>query len=416
MSGPLIPASPSVAAAARTPAGSRSRNSTSSDSASTLHFDYSQRPRPQFLHASAGTIRRSGEAAGRMTLSLPRTASDGRAGMLIAIERPFFSLDTRWSTGSQYLRRTIRSRTSTGSASRSLDTDEQGRIRRVQVRPVQRSRERLDAPLHPRVYGAMIRPSSTFAPDETAPLSRCPRIGTSTTRSCGSKAYRTTSRRRAICDQIARTEDRHFGMRYALELGWADSRTRVGPQRGLVARGGEPRIFGFGDDNRCSCSVRLTGRVESGSAGGYPARRPDCAITIQTGRRTACSLPVWAPQVGQNLDADHELSLGGDNGLRGYPLRFQTGSSRALLTLEERYYTKYSLWKTRGRRRRGIFRHGPDLGRFGFRAHRKPRVAERYRHSGCASAIHAVGARQRAAHRHRLPARRTRAPSTTCSS
>ena len=35
------------------------------------------------------------------------------------------------------------------------------------------------------------------------------------------------------------------------------------------------------------------------------------------------------------------LSLGGDNGLRGYPLRYQHGERRALLTLEQRYYTDW---------------------------------------------------------------------------
>jgi len=33
--------------------------------------------------------------------------------------------------------------------------------------------------------------------------------------------------------------------------------------------------------------------------------------------------------------------LGGDNGLRGYPLRYQSGDRRALLTLEERIYTDW---------------------------------------------------------------------------
>ena len=36
-----------------------------------------------------------------------------------------------------------------------------------------------------------------------------------------------------------------------------------------------------------------------------------------------------------------QLLLGGDNGLRGYPLRYQAGTARALLTLEQRYYTKW---------------------------------------------------------------------------
>ena len=36
-----------------------------------------------------------------------------------------------------------------------------------------------------------------------------------------------------------------------------------------------------------------------------------------------------------------QLQLGGDTGLRGYPLRYQTGSHRALLTVEERVYTDW---------------------------------------------------------------------------
>jgi hemolysin activation/secretion protein len=37
--------------------------------------------------------------------------------------------------------------------------------------------------------------------------------------------------------------------------------------------------------------------------------------------------------------------LGGDNGLRGYPLRYQSGNQRALLTLEERVYTDWYLFR-----------------------------------------------------------------------
>ncbi len=44
---------------------------------------------------------------------------------------------------------------------------------------------------------------------------------------------------------------------------------------------------------------------------------------------------VRNPQLGD------ELLLGGDNGLRGYPLRYQAGEHRALLTLEERVYTDW---------------------------------------------------------------------------
>ena len=43
----------------------------------------------------------------------------------------------------------------------------------------------------------------------------------------------------------------------------------------------------------------------------------------------------------EELDSEDQLVLGGDTGLRGYPLRYQAGTSLALLTLEERYYTDW---------------------------------------------------------------------------
>ncbi len=53
------------------------------------------------------------------------------------------------------------------------------------------------------------------------------------------------------------------------------------------------------------------------------------------------------------------LMLGGDNGLRGYPLRYQNGTRRVLFTAEERYYTDLYLWR--------LFRFGGaafvDVGR-----------------------------------------------------
>jgi hemolysin activation/secretion protein len=54
-----------------------------------------------------------------------------------------------------------------------------------------------------------------------------------------------------------------------------------------------------------------------------------------------------------------ELLLGGDNGLRGYPLRYQSGTRRALFVFEERAYTDIYLWQ--------LFRFGGavfvDIGR-----------------------------------------------------
>ncbi len=44
---------------------------------------------------------------------------------------------------------------------------------------------------------------------------------------------------------------------------------------------------------------------------------------------------------GEDLDLDNLVDLGGDTGLRGYPLRYQTGDSRILLTAEQRFFSDW---------------------------------------------------------------------------
>jgi hypothetical protein len=46
-----------------------------------------------------------------------------------------------------------------------------------------------------------------------------------------------------------------------------------------------------------------------------------------------------------NLDFDSQVLLGGDNGLRGYPLRYQAGETRSLLSVEERFFTDFYPWR-----------------------------------------------------------------------
>ena len=52
-----------------------------------------------------------------------------------------------------------------------------------------------------------------------------------------------------------------------------------------------------------------------------------------------------ALDVSKNPDPASALQLGGDNGLRGFPLRYQSGTRRALFTVEERFYTDIYLWQ-----------------------------------------------------------------------
>lgn len=44
---------------------------------------------------------------------------------------------------------------------------------------------------------------------------------------------------------------------------------------------------------------------------------------------------------GEKLDLDNEILLGGENGLRGYPLRYRNGLGRWTVTLEQRGFTDW---------------------------------------------------------------------------
>jgi outer membrane protein assembly factor BamA len=71
-------------------------------------------------------------------------------------------------------------------------------------------------------------------------------------------------------------------------------------------------------------------------------------------RSTGVQLRYFQPQIGsfifyaagaldsvKTTSSLEELRLGGDNGVRGYPLRYQSGTRRAVFTVEERYYTDW---------------------------------------------------------------------------
>ena len=46
-----------------------------------------------------------------------------------------------------------------------------------------------------------------------------------------------------------------------------------------------------------------------------------------------------------NLDPENQVLLGGDNGLRGYPIRYQAGEERVVLNVEQRFFTDWYPWR-----------------------------------------------------------------------
>lgn len=139
-------------------------------------------------------------------------------------------------------------------------------------------------------------------------------------------------------DQIERTEDFQFGRRFMAELGYSDS-ALGGDTSATLLRAGASRGWRVHPDHSLFIGAGFTGRLEGGAT-----RNTIFSAGARYYWRTSQNTLFHAAlsgDVGHVLDLDNELMLGGDNGLRGYPLRYQTGNSRALLTLEERFYTNW---------------------------------------------------------------------------
>ncbi len=143
-------------------------------------------------------------------------------------------------------------------------------------------------------------------------------------------------------DLIARTEDVHFGLDASVGLGLATP--AFGSDRNSLLADTEINYgWQFGDTQLLFLSSRLASRFEDGAL-------HDTIITWTSSYYLATSdytrmLVRFSGDAGHDLDGDHTLQLGGDTGLRGYPLRYQNGNQRALFTLEERLYTNYFLFR-----------------------------------------------------------------------
>ena len=139
-------------------------------------------------------------------------------------------------------------------------------------------------------------------------------------------------------NQIHRTEDFDLGAYVSAQVGWA------------------PRSFGSSQD---------AARILFSAGDGYWLSRGDTLLVAGTasGRVergilengvVGASITNFAEQsshwllystlratAGKRLNLDDQILLGGDNGLRGYPLRYQDGTASALFTLEERWFSDW---------------------------------------------------------------------------
>jgi hemolysin activation/secretion protein len=139
-------------------------------------------------------------------------------------------------------------------------------------------------------------------------------------------------------NQIEKTEDYSLGWRARAQLGYATD--SLGSDRNAVMLAATvTKGLELSERQSLSFGVDTRGRVESGEvAGGLLTA--DARYYFRQSPRRLLFLNLSAT-AGSNLDADQQILIGGDNGLRGYPLRYQSGEGRWLFTAEQRLFTNW---------------------------------------------------------------------------
>jgi outer membrane protein assembly factor BamA len=140
-------------------------------------------------------------------------------------------------------------------------------------------------------------------------------------------------------NQIERTEDLYAGSYLQGSLGFAQPSFGANRTAWLWTLAGGTSIESQTRKHTVVLTSTISGRIEAGEAQNvvgnaiakYYWRVADRQLFYASLQATAT----------ERLDADKQVLLGGDNGLRGYPLRYQDGTTSALLTLEHRVFTNY---------------------------------------------------------------------------
>ena len=141
---------------------------------------------------------------------------------------------------------------------------------------------------------------------------------------------------------IGRPEFFALGLAAKLQIGKASA--GLGSTRspwlytGSIGRGFEPW-----PEHRLMAQAQISGRIDDGHV-----QRQRVGVQAQyylpQGRRRLFYAAASLDQL-TRPELPDLLLLGGDNGLRGYPLRYQSGTRRALFTVEERFYTDLYVWQ-----------------------------------------------------------------------
>jgi hypothetical protein len=139
-------------------------------------------------------------------------------------------------------------------------------------------------------------------------------------------------------DQIEKTEDYSLGWHARVQLGYATE--ALGSDRNALTFSGlASKGVALSDKRSLLFDATLRGRVEAGAVAGAIAEA-NARFYVRQSERRLFYVQLGAA-AGENLDLDQQILLGGDSGLRGYPLRYQAGTGRWLFTAEQRWFSDW---------------------------------------------------------------------------
>jgi hemolysin activation/secretion protein len=264
--------------------------------------------------------------------------SDGRTRSAV-IDRPFYAFDTRWAGGV--------------SAFDSLRTDQRFDLSRA-VDEFKHDQQRVEAfagwssgwqdgwVWRVQAGGAFERdrfaPTASLISAATLPLDRelaYPFVELS--------LLEDNFEERRNQDQIERTEDFYSGAAFNARIGRASGTFGADRAAWLWRVSGGNAFESAGRAHTLRMSAAASGRIESGATQNFLSSAA-AAYYWRIAKRHLLFASVRGVH-GDDLDADAQILLGGDNGLRGYPLRYQRGDTLGLFTLEYRAYSDWYLFR-----------------------------------------------------------------------
>jgi len=261
-------------------------------------------------------------------------ASDGEQ-RTFALQQPFYSLDTPWTATVKAMKfdRTV-SRYNLGDIVDQFQRDENyyevsGGLSTGLIDGWTR-----------RVYAGMRYDQNLFAqvPGTATPAAILPPNRTLSYPFIAAELVQDDFRKAGDQNQIGRTEDLYFGTHLYAEIGYSGSAFGAN-QNYLLFTTSAAKGYQLTPLTQLFLAGTISSRLESGSirnlfvdgTATYYWRWQDDKVLFMFLNGTTTHA----------LDPDSQLLIGGDTGLRGYPLRYESGTSRGLLTVEQRFYTDW---------------------------------------------------------------------------